>query len=109
MGIQHPVFIRPVDKDKLMVLTIINRDVLPQIKTDSFIIATTDTSPLSLGNTTITLIEETLITSDRYADVVNKADNSRGVENTIGMGVDGVLRGAYWFNKRVMTFADFYK
>ena len=106
MGIQHPVFFRPVDDEKIMVMTVVDRESLPEITGDCFIIGTTERNPLSLGNPTITLNMSTVLSSEKYVNVINKADLNAYAEDTKGNSPGGIFRGPYWFIKKIKTLAE---
>jgi hypothetical protein len=107
MATQHPVFLRPVEGDKILVVTVLDREALPEVsRDDKFVIATTERNALTLGNPTMTLNLTTLLHTDKYVEAVRKAHGDNFIQSTRGMGIGGIATGPYWFNKKVTTLTE---
>jgi hypothetical protein len=89
---RHPVFIREIaHSDLAIMLTIVDRKMLRLPSVDSFFVATTQRD--IVGGIGTVIDPRSQMTSTEY--VGHFSDGS--LEDTIGMGMDGMLRMPYWF------------
>lgn len=99
MAIQHPVYCQRQRDGKVILVTIVTDESVGMTSKDSMIwfIATTDcNNPYTGKNPTITLDHRSKCDSKKYVDILNKAVGL-SLEHTKGMGINGIIRGAYWF------------
>jgi len=106
MSIIHPVFLRPVNKNKVIFLTVITAEVvgLSADSEDHFVIAQTSCNALTGGKPTMQLKSQ-LIPSSRYVEDAGKVCGYP-LESTRGEGITGVLRNPYWSIHEVQTVED---
>ena len=110
MSIKHPVFCRRVDKDKVLLMTVVDTDSVEfeENDVDVFFIATTNKTNIYTGlNPTIILDKATKMSSDQYVNLINK--ESHTVTNTKGQGISGIATGQYWFIRRFKSLVDLNK
>jgi len=107
MATTHPVYFQGSGDDKVIVATVLDKETLGFDGKDEmvFMIATTSRDPLS-KNIQIILDKKTKTSSDEYVRIVNKANGPGTVEPTRGMGINGILRGSYWFLKKTKTVIE---
>ncbi len=108
MTIQHPVFCRVIGK-QVLVMTVVDMDVIGMDKNDSdtfFIATTSQGNPYTGMNSTITFDRNSKVSSEKYVDIVNKANNNDSLEDTKGNSLTGIAKGTYWFTKRFKTAMD---
>jgi hypothetical protein len=108
MAIQHPVFCRKVEKNKVLVLTVVDIDSLPIAKddVDVFFIATTESSILTGKNPTITIHTNSKVSAKRYVEIINDKGGGYGVHDTASMSIDGIATEAYWFIKKTKSMME---
>lgn len=107
MATQHPVFLRAVGGDKIIVITVLDNEALPEVsRDDKFVIATTERNALTLGNPVMNMNLTTLLPTNKYVDAVRKAHGDNFIEYTRGMGIGGIVTGPYWFNKKITTLSE---
>lgn len=97
--IEHPVFARPMSDDKVMLVTIVDRDTLPLVKDDCFIFATTGTNLYTGKHPSMTLNMDLVIDSKEYTQ---RAD----VEDTHGSSPSDVLRSPVWFIRKFKSILE---
>lgn len=97
--IEHPVFARPVGDDKIMLVTIVDKDTLPAVKDDCFIFATTGTNLYTGKHPSMTLNMDLVIDSKEYTEKVD-------VEDTHGMSPNCILTGTYWFIRKFKSLIE---
>jgi hypothetical protein len=109
MAIQHPVFCRKVEKNKVLVMTVVDIDSLPIDKkdVDVFFIATTESNSLFTGkNPTMTFDVDSKVSAKRYVEIINDKGGGYGVHDTANMSIDGIATEAYWFIKKFKTIME---
>jgi hypothetical protein len=97
--IEHPVFARPVGDDRIILITVVDKDTLPAVKEDCFIFATTGTNLYMGKHPAMTLNMDSIIDTKEYAKI---ADD----EDTIGNSITGILRKPYWFIRKFKSLIE---
>lgn len=108
MAITHPVFCRKVEKNKILVLTVMDIDSLPIDKedVDVFFIATTESNNLFTGkNPTMTFDVKSKLSAKRYVEIINEKGGC-GVNDTAGSSIGGIATEAYWFIKKFKSMME---
>lgn len=107
MSIKHPVFCRRVDKDKVLLMTVVDTDSVEFNENDEdvFFIATTSNTNIYTGkNPTIILDKTTKMFSENYVDLLNK--ESPIVNKTKGLGIEGIAKEPYWFIQKFKSLVE---
>jgi len=114
MAAQHPVYVQRVrdgkknkPTDKVIVVTVVDAETLGLNDKDEdlFFLAQTAVSVYTRMNPTITLENTSKFQSLEYTEGVSKKTGEY-IEPTRGMGISGILRGPYWFLKKVQTIQE---
>jgi hypothetical protein len=87
-----------VGKDKVLLLTIVDRDTLP-IEDDCFIMATTTASVHTNFNPSITLEMTSKLESKEYTSATNEPD-------THGESISGILKRPLWFIRKFKSLME---
>jgi len=110
MAINHPIYLQRAEKGplgKVTLIAIVDAESVGMKDTDECIwmMATTTPSSLYTGNSpSISLAIDSKMTSEEYVDKLN--ESGVGVEHTRGMGISGILKGAYWFIRKTRTILE---
>lgn len=110
MSIQHPVFVRRIGdgpEGMVIVVTVMDAETLGLEDKDGdlFYLAQTTSSIYTGNNPSITIEKASKFSSEEYTEGVSKKTGDYH-EKTIGNGIEGILRGPYWFIKKVKTVAE---
>jgi hypothetical protein len=107
MTIKHPIFCRRVDKDKVLLMTVVDTDSVEfdEDDDDVFFIATTSNANIYTGmSPTIILDRTTKMDSEQYVKYLN--EESHMVDKTKGLGIEGIAKGQYWFIQKFKSLVE---
>ena len=114
MAAQHPVYVQRLragkknkPTDKVIVVTVVDAETLGLDDNDEelFFLAQTAVSVYTRMNPTITLERTSKFQSLEYTEGVSKKTGEH-VTPTRGQGINYILRGPYWFLKKVQTIQE---
>ena len=111
MSTDHVAFIRRIGagpQGKVIVTTVLDAESvgLKDDENDVFVLATTCSTIYSGNNPAITLDNSHKQSSKEYAKIVSDLKDGEFIQDTIGLGIGGVLTGPYWVIKKSKSILE---
>jgi len=110
MSINHNVFLQrqePGPRGKVILVSVVDAESVGMKESESqvFMMGTLTRSVYTNMNPTITLDNRAKCSAEEFVEIASK-ETGQFINPTKGMGINGILRGPYWFIRRFQSVME---